>query len=113
MAYILGLIVVALFFLALHYFTELEKKQKISISAAVLSVVFGATAYNSYSLSQQEKILSVAKAYNQGKTVICNNKEINATLYSLSIGTYTFIGKENTPLYGEMIDVAECSLKEN
>lgn len=108
MAYILGLVVVGLLFLTLHYFTELTKTQKVTVSAIVLAIVLAAIAFNTYSSSQTEKMMAVVTKYNQNKTVKCNGIDVNNTNYSLSIGTYTFIGKENTPNYAQMISASEC-----
>ena len=108
MGYVYGLIVVGLFFLAMHYFTELDKKQKTIISATLLVVILGAIAYNSYSSKQQEQMLNVVLKYQQNKTVSCNGVDVNSTFYDLSTGTYTFIGKKDTPNYGEMISVSSC-----
>ena len=108
MAYIAGIIVVGLFFLTLHYFTELTKNQKIIISVIILTIILGAISFNKYSELQREKMLNIVTKFNQNKTVKCNGIDINNSKYTLSIGTYTFIGKENTPNYGQMISVSEC-----
>ena len=34
--------------------------------------------------------------------------DINNTDYTISIGTYTFIGKKDTPNYGQMISASTC-----
>ena len=108
MAYLAGLIIAGLFFLSLKYFLELTKKQEIAISIVVLTVILGAIAFNSYSSSQRETMLSVVTKYKQGKTIHCDGVEVNAINYSLSIGTYTFIGKENTPNYTQMVSASSC-----
>lgn len=108
MAYIAGLIVVGIFFLALKYFTELTKKQEIIVSIITLVIILSAVAFNSYSSVQRDTLNNVVAKYKQGKSVMCNGVEVNATLYSLSIGTYTFIGKENTPNYTQMISASTC-----
>ena len=108
MAYILGLVVVALFFLAIKYFTELTKKQEIIVSVVVLTIIFGAIAFNSYSSSQREQMSNVVLKFNQNKTVNCNGVDVNNVNYTLSVGTYTFIGRENTPNYAQMISVSSC-----
>jgi len=108
MAYIAGLVIVGFFFLALHYFTELTKSQKATVTAFVLAIVLGAIAFNTYSYSQRDKMMSVVTKYKQNKTVKCNGIDVNKTNYSLSEGTYTFIGKENTPNYAQMISVSDC-----
>jgi len=108
MAYIAGLVIVGLFFLALHYFTELTKSQKTMITAVILVVVLSAVAFNAYSTSQRDKMLNVVMKFNQSKTVKCNGIDVNNKNYTISIGTYTFIGKENTPNYGQMISASSC-----
>ncbi|WP_455756244.1 hypothetical protein [Sulfurimonas sp.] len=108
MAYIAGLVIVGFFFLALHYFTELTKHQKTVVTAFVLAIVLGAIAFNTYSNLQTEKMLSVVTKFNQNKTIKCNGIDVNNSDYTLSVGTYTFIGKENTPKYGEMISASTC-----
>ncbi|MCK9491076.1 MAG: hypothetical protein M0Q24_03215 [Sulfurimonas sp.] len=108
MAYIAGLVIVGLFFLVLHYFTELNKHQKIIITIVVFSIVLGAVTFNAYSNAKRDKMLNVVMKFNQGKTVNCNGVDVNSTNYTISIGTYTFIGKENTPNYGQMISASTC-----
>jgi len=107
-AYIAGLVIVGLFFLALHYFTEVSTSQKSAISVVILTVVLGAIAFNAYSSSQRDKMTSVVLKFNQDKTVTCSGLDVNNLNYTLSIGTYTFIGKENTPNYGQMISASSC-----
>ena len=108
MAYIAGLVIVGLFFLSLHYFTELTKSQKAIVTAFVLAIVLGAIAFNAYNASQRDKMMSVVTKFKQGKTVSCNGVDVNNSDYTLSIGTYTFIGKEKTPNYGQMISASDC-----
>jgi len=107
-AYIYGLIVVALLFASLHYFTELKHSQKLSIALVALLIVLSAIGYNKYKTFKTDKMLSVIVKYKQGKTVNCDGVDVNSSRYSLSVGTYTFIGKENTPHYAEMISAADC-----
>ena len=108
MAYIAGLVIVGFFFLSLHYFTELTKSQKITISAIVLAIILSAIAYNAYSTSQRDKMLNVVLKFKQSKTVHCKGVDVNNSDYTLSTGTYTFIGKKNTPNYGQMISASSC-----
>ena len=108
MAYIAGLVIVGFFFLSLHYFTELTKSQKATVTAIVLAIVLGAIAFNAYSASQRDKMLNVVLKFKQSKTVSCNGTDVNNSDYTLSTGTYTFIGKKNTPNYGQMISASSC-----
>ena len=108
MAYILGLVVVGLFFLAIKYFTQLSKKQELIVAVIVLSIIFGAIAFNSYSSSQRDQMSNVVLKFKQDKTVHCDGVDVNNSNYTLSVGTYTFIGRKNTPNYAQMISVSTC-----
>lgn len=108
MGYIYGLIVLGLLFTLLHYFTELNNKQKFAVSALFGVFVLLAYLYNSSSKNEQEKILKTVRDFENGKTLVCNGKDINSTFYTLSVGTYTFIGKENTPYYSDMVSASSC-----
>jgi len=107
-AFIASLIIAGLFFIVLHYFTELTKLQKIISTVILLSIILAAALYNTYNSEQREQMLKVVRAFKQGKSVHCNNEEVNATNYTLSIGTYTFIGKKNSSHYTEMISASSC-----
>jgi hypothetical protein len=108
MAYIAGLVIAGLLFLAVKYFLDLNRQQEIISGSVLLVLILSAVAFNTYSSSQREKMLSVVIKYQQNKTITCDDKDINSTNYDLSIGTYTFIGRENTPFYGEMISASSC-----
>jgi len=108
LAYIIGLVVVVLFFLVLNYFTEFTRSQKITISAILFSIILMAIMFNTYSEDKSQHTLDVAMKFNQGKTIKCNGIDVNSSFYELSTGTYTFIGKENTPNYGKMISASTC-----
>ncbi len=81
---------------------------KISITTVLFIIIYSAIAYNTYQKEQSQKLLDIVTRYKQGKTIHCQERDVNATNYSLSIGTYTFIGKENTPHYAEMISATDC-----
>ncbi|SFV64920.1 hypothetical protein MNB_SM-5-1180 [hydrothermal vent metagenome] len=108
MAYIVSFFLLAGLFYILHYFTELTRMHKISITTALFITIYSAIAYNTYQNNQSQKLLNIVTKYKQGKTIKCNDRDVNATTYSLSIGTYTFIGKKNTPHYAEMIHATDC-----
>jgi len=108
MTYIAGLVIVGLLFLTIKYFTELTRQQEIIAGSIILAIVFGAISFNAYSENQREKMLDVVLKFNQDKTVICNGVDVNNTNFTLSIGTYTFIGKKETPHYALMISASDC-----
>lgn len=108
MAYIVGIIVVGLFFFALHYFTELTNRQKASISVALFLVIFLAIAFNRYSDAKSQRVLDAVMKFQQNGTIKCRGIDVNSTNFSLSVGTYTFIGKKDTPFFGQMISASTC-----
>lgn len=108
MAYIFGLISVWFFFLALHYFTELTKIQKIAITSVIFTVITGAIAFNTYSTAKSDKMMKVITKFKQNKTISCDGVDVNNSFFTLSIGTFTFIGKINTPNYTQMISASNC-----
>lgn len=108
MTYIYGIIIIGLFFAALNYFTDLTHSQKWWIITIVLSVLSIIIMFNEYNDSNNQKTLDRAMEFNQNKTLTCDGIEVNNTNFTLSTGTYTFIGKENTSNYGKMISVSDC-----
>lgn len=74
----------------------------------VLAILSIAIMFNEYQNQEADKTRAVATKFKQGKTVKCNDLDINNEFYTLSVGTYTFIGKENTPNAGEMISASDC-----
>jgi len=108
-AYIAGLVIVGLFFLVLHYYTELKKSQKVLVTAVVLTLIISAIAFNKYQNIQRDSMLNIVLKFNQGSTIMCEDIEVNSKNFTLSIGTYTFIGKKDTKNYAKMIAVSSCN----
>ena len=108
MTFIVGLILLGFFILAMNYFTEFNNTKKISIIITILSVMAIAVMFNEYSNQKNQKMLDATLKFKQGKTIKCNGKDINSTNYTLSIGTYTFIGRQNTPNFDEMVSASSC-----
>jgi len=107
-SYIAGIAVVGIFFLLLHLFSELTQLQKVLLSLGLLTLIFGAVEYNNYEAQQRQKMMQTIIKFNQNKTIVCDGIDVNTTNFSLSIGTYTFIGLKNTPNYGQMISASTC-----
>lgn len=100
-------IVIALFVI-MHYFTELNGRQKgvISLIAAVL--IAGAIAYNIQSDREREQVSAIELKYQRGETVVCQGAEINSTTFSYSVGTQSFVGNKGTPHFQQIYNVREC-----
>ncbi len=108
MAYILGLVIVGLFFGVMHFFTELNAKQKIIATLLVLSFVMGALFYNSLQSQKAEQVRDVMLRYNQGKNIKCTDLDVTKINFSLSVGTQTFIGRQESTHAGKMVSASEC-----
>jgi len=106
--YIFGIILIGLFFLALHQFTDLDLMQKWWTTTIVLAILAIAVMFNEYNSQEAQKTRAITVQFNQGKTLKCKGLDISKDLYTLSVGTYTFIGKENTPNATEMISASDC-----
>jgi hypothetical protein len=107
-AYLFGLIVVAFLLVVLHYFTELDARQKGGAVLVLALLVGGAIAYNNYTNAQSAHVRNIEMRYGQGETIVCDGIEVNASNFSLSIGTQTFIGKEGSGHYNRMFRISEC-----
>jgi len=108
MGYIIGLSVVFLLAMAIHYFTEFDTKQKLTVASVLSIIICSAIYYNQIQNQNMQHMREVVLRFNQGKNIQCNKLDVNSSNYTLSIGTYTFIGKKNTPNFEQMISVSNC-----
>ncbi|MGB5964734.1 MAG: hypothetical protein WBF77_01420 [Sulfurimonadaceae bacterium] len=108
MAYIFGLVIVALFFGVMHFYTELNAKQKMISTLLVLSFVMGALFYNNLQSEKAEHVRDVMLRYNQGKSLRCGDLDVTKINFSLSVGTQTFIGRKEGTHAGKMVSASDC-----
>lgn len=108
MAYLYGLIIATLFFGVMHFFTELDLKQKALSTLLTLSLVMGALYYNSVQNEKAAHIRDVMLRFNQNITLDCGGLEVNSTNFTLSVGTQTFIGKKESRAPGKMVAASDC-----
>jgi hypothetical protein len=107
-SYLFGIIVVVLFFVILHYFTELTHKEKAGVSLVLLLFIAGAIYYNNAQNRYREHINTITLKFTQKKKILCRGVEVNQSNFTTSIGTYTFIGKEGTKHASEMFSFDQC-----
>lgn len=108
MAYIFGLVIVALFFGVMHFYTELNVKQKLTSTIVVAAVITGALFFNMMQSAKAEHVRDVMLRYNQGQNLICGELDVTKTSFSLSVGTQTFIGRQESSHAGKMVAASEC-----
>ena len=108
MGYIGALLAVAALLVLLHYFTELKRGKKITLASLLVGFILFAWLYNKHQETQRQKLLDVIVRYKQGKTIRCGKYDVNSSLFSLSIGTYTFIGRPNGPYDSILVSAFAC-----
>ena len=108
MAYLYGLIVVGLFFGVMHFYTELDTRQKMSATVFVLVFVMGAIFYNLLQRQKAEHLRGVILHFNQGKALQCGAVTVSKADFTLSEGTQTFIGKKEGVHAGRMLQASGC-----
>ncbi len=109
MGYIVAVVLIVLIVLIMHFFTELTTKQKTLVGVVFGSFVLFAYLYNTYTAQKEQQMLQAVLHFRQGKTIVCQDGiEVNSTNFNLSIGTYSFIGKRNTPYYSQMVSAWGC-----
>jgi len=108
MGYLLWFGIVALVFVVMHYFTELSGRQKGIISLILTLLVTGAVVYNVRSDADREHVMQIELKYRHGEKVTCQGIEVNATEFSYSDGTQSFVGNKGTAHYQQIYNVREC-----
>jgi len=108
MAYLLWFGIVALIFALMHYFTELSGRQKGVISLLAALAVTGAIAYNISSEKERAQITEIELKYQQGEKIVCGNVEVNASEFSYSQGTQSFVGNKGTVHFQQIFNAREC-----
>jgi len=108
MAYFAGIFIVGLFFGVMHFFTELNAKQKMLSTLIALLVVLGAIFYNLTQSHKADHVREIMRHFNQGKKIQCGEITVTNSDFTLSIGTQTFIGKKEGEHAGKMLQASGC-----
>ena len=108
MAYLYGLILVGLFFGVMHFYTELDTRQKVTATLVVLFFVMGAIFYNLLQQKKAEHLRGVILHFNQGKELQCGDIIVSKADFTLSEGTQIFIGKKESVHAGRMLQASGC-----
>lgn len=108
MSYVLWFGIVAILFALMHYFTELNGRQKGAISFVATLIVIGAILYNIKSDADRKHVMRIELKFNNGETVDCGNIQVNNTEFSYSIGTQSFIGHKGSRYAWQIVSAREC-----
>lgn len=108
MGYLLWFGIVALAFVLMHFFTELDARRKSVITLALTLIVAGAVAYNIRSDALRAHVTDIELRYRHGQSLHCGDTEVNATNFSYSDGTQSFVGNKGTPFEQQIFSSREC-----
>ena len=108
MSYLYVAALFALLYAGMHFFTEMSHRQKLGVVGVLLLIVAGAVAYNRSVDATQTHVRDVLLKFNQHQTLNCGGVDVNDSLFTLSVGTQSFIANEGTPHAGQIFDAAGC-----
>ncbi len=108
MLYLFGILLLVLLFVVLHFFTEISLSQKLVVSSVLLFIILGAYLFNQSSESRRLHLENVLLDFTHGKTIQCNNIDVNNSEFSYSSGTQTFLGKKESEMFGRIISLDQC-----
>lgn len=108
MPYIVGLILLTILFIVLHFFTEISIKQKISVVGVLAIFIISAYLFNKNEEVRRLHLESVLLEFTHGKDISCSETSVNNTEFSYSSGTQSFLGKKDSKSFGRIISLDKC-----
>ena len=108
MVYIFGIFLLVLLFIVLHFFTEISLRQKVTVSGVLAVVILGAYLFNLNSEKRRLHLENVLLDFTHGKTIQCQNFDVNNSEFYYSSGTQTFLGKKDSKMFGRIISLDQC-----
>ncbi len=92
--------------------SEFSLKNKLIFLFLLSGLIILAVIYEAKLDEKEDKYRKIMIAFNQGKSLICENREVNSSYFVLNFGTLSFIGKDNIPEVRDLIiSVEKCHLK--
>ncbi len=92
--------------------SEFSLKNKLIFLFLLIGLIVLAVIYEAKLDEKENKYREIMIAFNQGKSLICENREVNSSYFVLNFGTLSFIGKDNIPEVRDLIiSVEKCRLK--
>jgi len=85
-------------------------RSKIIFFLLFFSLIIAAFFYEAKLSEKQERNRAIITAFNQGKSVYCENREVNSSYFILNFATLSFLGKEEyKEVRGVVYPVEKCS----
>ena len=92
--------------------SEFSLKNKLIFLFLLTGLIVLAVIYEAKLDEKENKYREIMIAFNQGKSLICENREVNSSYFVLNFGTLSFIGKDDIPEVRDLIiSVEKCRLK--
>jgi len=103
------LLVLALLMIFVSKKETLSNSTKISIIASLSVVFIAGWLYTTYNQKSAKTDRDIINAFEQGKTLVCGNYEVNSQNFIFVSGTLSFVAKDNVKkLKGVVIDISTC-----
>lgn len=88
-------------------------RAKTVLFTAFMMIVAAAVLYEFLVSKKEQHNRTLINAFNQGKTLICKEADVNQTTYLLETGTLSFMAKDtNKEIIGTIYAIEDCSIKE-
>ncbi len=85
-------------------------KNKLVFFFILFSLILSAFVYEAKLSDKEDRNRVVINAFNQGKSIYCENNEVNSSYFLLNFGTLSFVPKEDkTEFKGVVYPVEKCS----
>ncbi len=85
-------------------------KSKLIFFLLFFSLIIAAFIYEAKLSEKQERNREIIRLFNQGKSVYCENHEVNSSYFILNFATLSFLGKEEyQDVRGVIYPVEKCS----
>ncbi|GMB91507.1 hypothetical protein [Helicobacter ailurogastricus] len=106
---VLCLVLVLLWFLLKDFFGR-GFKQKIAVVVflGVLTASLGLYTYKQDKINQEQ--VALQRDFLRGLLLDCDGVKVSQKDFSLVTGTLSFLGKQNTPMQGILVDLQSCKL---
>ncbi|NPA82150.1 MAG: hypothetical protein GXO31_06030 [Epsilonproteobacteria bacterium] len=106
------LVIILIFILFGIIKSNFSLKNKIIFLFILSFLIFAAFVYEAKLSEKEDKYRNLMIAFNQGKSLICHNREVNSSYFILNFGTLSFIGKDEiTEVRDLIIPVKDCKLQ--
>ncbi len=113
MQIILGIIFVVILAILLSQSQLLSARGKTIVFTIFMMILAAAILYEFTFSKIEQQNRTLINAFNQNKTLICNDAVVTQESYNLERGTHSFMAKpEKKELIGTIYSIEDCKIKE-